>query len=63
MKCQKPDMTPEGYETAKNMFLKNLKDHVKNRHDIERDTVLQAESAIWLELRRSLLTASSFSKV
>lgn len=30
---------------------------------MERDTVLQAESALWLELRRCLLTASSFGKV
>lgn len=30
---------------------------------MERDTVLQAESALWLELRRCLVTASSFGKV
>lgn len=30
---------------------------------MERDTILQAESALWLELRRCLLTASSFGKV
>jgi hypothetical protein len=56
-------MDTEQYETAKNLFLANLKASVENRHAIERDTVLQAESALWLELRRCLLTASSFSKV
>ncbi|KAI8419759.1 hypothetical protein MSG28_008431 [Choristoneura fumiferana] len=61
--CQKPDMTPEQYETAKDLFLQNLKDLVEKRHEVERDTILQAESTLWLELRRSLLTASSFSKV
>lgn len=30
---------------------------------MERNTVLQAESALWLELRRCLVTASSFGKV
>lgn len=30
---------------------------------MERDTILQAESALWLELRRCLLTASKFGKV
>ncbi|RVE40146.1 hypothetical protein evm_015204 [Chilo suppressalis] len=62
-RCQKPDLTPEQYETAKNIFLQNLKGLVEKRHEVERDTVLQAESALWLELRRCLLTASSFSKV
>ncbi|RVE50458.1 hypothetical protein evm_004883 [Chilo suppressalis] len=54
---------PEQYETAKNIFLQNLKGLVEKRHEVERGTVLQAESALWLELRRCLLTASSFSKV
>ncbi|CAG5056443.1 unnamed protein product [Parnassius apollo] len=62
-RCQKPDLTPEQYETARNLFLQNLKSLVENRYEVERDTVLQAESALWLELRRGLLTASTFSKV
>ncbi|XP_041971818.1 uncharacterized protein LOC121727854 isoform X2 [Aricia agestis] len=36
---------------------------VNNREEVERDTILQAESPLWLELRRCLLTASSFGKV
>ncbi|XP_047525801.1 uncharacterized protein LOC125063416 [Pieris napi] len=62
-KCQKPDLSPEQYDIAKSLFLSNLKELVENRHAVERDTVLQAESALWLELRRCLLTASSFSKI
>ncbi|CAF4946370.1 unnamed protein product [Pieris macdunnoughi] len=62
-KCQKPDLSPEQYDIAKSLFLSNLKELVENRHAVERDTVLQAESALWLELRRCLLTASSFSMI
>nr|XP_049695083.1 uncharacterized protein LOC126054273 [Helicoverpa armigera] len=61
--CQRPDMSADDYETAKNMFLQNLKEQVNNREEVERDTILQAESPLWLELRRCLLTASSFGKV
>ena len=56
-------MLEEQYLAAKVLFLENLKSQLEQRHDIERETILQAESALWLELRRSLLTASNFSKV
>lgn len=45
------------------LYLENLKEQVKDKNSIERETVLQAESALWLELRRCLLTASNFAKV
>lgn len=61
--CQRPDMSEEQYLQAKTVFLQNLKSQVEQRHDIERETILQAESALWLELRRCLLTASNFSKI
>ncbi|CAH2088999.1 unnamed protein product [Euphydryas editha] len=61
--CQKPDMLKDEYEVAKNNFLQNLQEQVNNREEMERDTILQAESALWLELRRCLLTASLFGKV
>lgn len=60
---QRPDMGEQEFEDAKKLFLSNLEKQVSERHEIERDTVLQAESALWLELRRFLLTASSFSKI
>lgn len=61
--CQKPDMDPDDYRRAQEVFLENLKKQALNRHDIERDTILQAESALWLELRRCILTASNFAKI
>lgn len=61
--CQKPDMTPGDYEWAKEVFLTSLKNQASKRHEIERETILQAESALWLELRRCILTASNFSKI
>ncbi|GBP21051.1 hypothetical protein EVAR_11082_1 [Eumeta japonica] len=36
---------------------------VADKDTIEKETVLQAESALWLELKRCLLTASNFGKV
>ncbi|KAI5630711.1 yqaJ-like viral recombinase domain-containing protein [Phthorimaea operculella] len=61
--CQKPDMSTEDYEQSKSIFLDSLKKQASNRHDIERETILQAESALWLELRRCILTASNFAKI
>lgn len=45
------------------LYLDNLKRQLEEKDIIERETVLQAESALWLELRRCLLTASNFAKV
>lgn len=61
--CVRPDMSTEDYECGKKAFLDNLKEQVDRRHEIERSTILQAESSLWLELRRCLLTASTFSKI
>lgn len=61
--CQRPDMEQNDYENAKILFLNSIKQQVSNRFEIERDTVLQAESALWVELRRCILTASKFSKI
>lgn len=61
--CEKPDMPAEDYEQAKHLFLENLKEQASKREEIERATVLQAESALWLELRRCILTASTFGKI
>lgn len=61
--CQKPDLNSEDYEQAKTCFLESLQKQATKRHEIERETILQAESALWLELRRCILTASNFSKI
>lgn len=63
VECERPDMDPDDYEQGKELFLINLKEQASKRHEIERATVLQAESSLWLELRRCILTASSFGKV
>lgn len=61
--CERPDMETADYERGKQLFLSNLKEQASKRHEIERATVLQAESSLWLELRRCILTASSFAKI
>lgn len=61
--CQKPDMNPDDFKQAQEVFIENLKKQALKRYDIERDTILQAESALWLELRRCILTASNFAKI
>ncbi|KAL0852581.1 hypothetical protein ABMA27_016931 [Loxostege sticticalis] len=61
--CERPDMDADDYERGKDLFLINLREQASKRHEIERATVLQAESSLWLELRRCILTASFFGKV
>ncbi|GBP39298.1 hypothetical protein EVAR_20526_1 [Eumeta japonica] len=61
--CQKPDMTDGEYNTEKMKYLENLKIQVADKDTIEKESIRQAESAVWLELKRCLLTASNFGKV
>lgn len=59
----KPDVTDAILEKMQNNFLSNLEKSEEERRRIERNTILQSESSEWLELRRSLLTASNFGRV
>lgn len=43
-------MAAADFEHATKLFLENLKVQTTNRHEIERATLLQAESSLWLEL-------------
>ncbi|XP_063389242.1 uncharacterized protein LOC134675024 [Cydia fagiglandana] len=61
--CQRPDMNKKDFDHAKDLFLDHLKKQALKRFEIERSTILQAESALWLELRRCILTASLFGKI
>ncbi|GBP21564.1 hypothetical protein EVAR_9749_1 [Eumeta japonica] len=58
-----PDMNEEEFKEAKTSFFERLKDLVKDRKSIEKQTVLQRDSSEWLELRKLILTASNFGKV
>ncbi|XP_028168468.1 uncharacterized protein LOC114358650 [Ostrinia furnacalis] len=61
--CDRPDMPADIFEKEKETFLHNLKKNKEERQKVERDTVLQSSCSEWLELRRSLLTASNFGRV
>lgn len=61
--CQKPDMPAEVYQEEENRFLQSLIKSDEERHQIERETILQAGCGEWLEMRRKLLTASKFGRV
>ncbi|KAL4720785.1 hypothetical protein ACJJTC_015668 [Scirpophaga incertulas] len=61
--CKKPDIPKHVFDRFKEIFLENLKKTEEERRLIERKTVLQSNCSEWLELRRSLLTASNFGKV
>lgn len=61
--CQKVDMNEEEFEEAKNKFLNALELSETEKVNLERDTVLQSGSTLWLETRRKLLTASWFAAV
>lgn len=61
--CKKPDVTDEVLEKLKENFVNSLKKTSEERAMIERQTILQRDSSEWMELRRSLLTASNFGRV
>ncbi|KAJ8726738.1 hypothetical protein PYW08_015135 [Mythimna loreyi] len=61
--CQKVDMDDKDYEVAKKEFLSKLEISHEAKVQLERDTILQSASPLWLETRRKLLTASWFSTI
>ncbi|XP_045454869.1 uncharacterized protein LOC123664369 [Melitaea cinxia] len=61
--CSAPDMSPKEYETAKKEFLKNLETVTSDKHKVERSTILQRDSGEWLEIRKSLVTASNLGLI
>ena len=61
--CQKADMPEEEYDRQKKMFLQQLNKTQEEKNRLELTTRLQADSGIWLEERRKILTASNFYKV
>ncbi|XP_046961250.1 uncharacterized protein LOC124530923 [Vanessa cardui] len=61
--CQKPDMPVDLLDKMKNDFIKSLDKTDEERAMIERKTILQSANGEWLEMRRSLLTASNFGRV
>lgn len=63
LNAQRPDIDEKTMERESEEFLASLKKTDEESHRIERETVLQSDSSEWLELRRSLLTASNFGRV
>lgn len=61
--AQRPDMDAEEYEKERLAFLDSLKRSDEQRKHLERITVLQSGSGVWLQERRKLLTASHFGSV
>lgn len=59
----KPDVSDSILKEMEKTFLANLEKTTEQRRQIERSTILQSESSEWLELRRSLLTASNFGRI
>ncbi|CAG9138232.1 unnamed protein product [Plutella xylostella] len=47
----------------KSNFLESIQKSQEQRHEIEQKTILQSSSGEWLELRRTMLTASNFGKI
>ena len=52
--CQRPDMTSDDYNNAKTLFLSNLQQQTINRHEIERNTIMQAKSALCFDQQYQL---------
>lgn len=59
----KPDLDEDTLKMAKDTFIQNLMKTEEQRKEVEKRTILQSESGEWLELRRSMLTASNFGKI
>lgn len=61
--CEKPDMTPEEYERAKQEFLTSIRLTKKEIIQIEENTRQQYNSTLWLDTRKKILTASHFANI
>lgn len=61
--CTKPDMDVETFNLLKERFILELSKSDEERNLIQHRTILQSGSSEWMELRRSLLTASNFGKI
>ncbi|KAK4872455.1 hypothetical protein RN001_014484 [Aquatica leii] len=61
--CNKPDMSPEEYNIAQDVYLKDIRlteDEIRN---IEQNTRVQRKSDLWFSERRKIVTASKFYDV
>ncbi|CAG9134964.1 unnamed protein product [Plutella xylostella] len=61
--AQRPDMTEEVFEAAKEHFLKGLEVTTDEREKIQTNTLQQSDSQDWIEQRKKRLTASIFGKI
>ncbi|XP_049705378.2 uncharacterized protein LOC126056452 [Helicoverpa armigera] len=61
--CQRPDMPEDVLEKCKEQFLSGLVRTSEEKAIVQRNTILQRDSSEWLELRRSLITASNFARI
>ncbi|CAG5015070.1 unnamed protein product [Parnassius apollo] len=60
---QRPDMSEEVFEVAKQHFLKQLEATIEERDNIQKNTLQQSHSQDWIEQRKKRLTASIFGKI
>jgi putative phage-type endonuclease len=63
LSAQRPDIDDETMRRECEEYLVKLKKTDEECQRIERETQLQADSSEWLELRRSILTASHFGRI
>lgn len=61
--ASKPDLDAEIYKIEYDNFISKLVKSKEELESIEKNTILQRDSGIWMELRRNLITASSFHSV
>ncbi|KAI8439308.1 hypothetical protein MSG28_013139 [Choristoneura fumiferana] len=59
----KPDLDEETYNKSKEHFLSKLQKSDEENNKFKKHYIPQSESGDWMELRRSLLTASNFGKI
>lgn len=61
--CEKPDMSPEETNNEKERILSLLASERDNRVALERETIAQANSPKWHDIRRFRITASNFGLI
>ncbi|XP_054285453.1 uncharacterized protein LOC129001999 [Macrosteles quadrilineatus] len=61
--AQKPDLEEDLMAEETDEFMRSLQKTEEERKKLERETVEQSNSGVWLQTRRNLLTASNYGRV
>nr|XP_042909947.1 uncharacterized protein LOC122271732 [Parasteatoda tepidariorum] len=61
--ASKPDIIQEEFEAKKSRIIDSLQLSDREREDLQKNTIKQADSPLWIAARKKILTASHFGEV